>query len=71
MNENEKLGKAIDEAARDLPEGYVIYIAVEKGAGGCRMQKPDGTEISCDAESLSEEIKDLVLMARYENQSSM
>jgi hypothetical protein len=38
------LGEAINKAAELLPEGYLIRISVEHGAGWAYLEFPDGTE---------------------------
>lgn len=37
-----ELFKAIDNAARDLPDGYVINLGVENGAAWVELLYPDG-----------------------------
>lgn len=38
--------QAIEDAARDLPDGYVIEINVENGAAGVEMYDPRGNDIA-------------------------
>ncbi len=53
---------AIEAAARDLPDGWGILIAVERGSGIVDLFDAEGnsTEFASNRESLSEEIADAV-----------
>lgn len=42
VTKDEQLGAALNEAARDLPDGWKIEITVERGAGWARLHNPDG-----------------------------
>lgn len=44
---NEKLGQLIEQIAKELPEGYLIEIGVERGSGWAHMIDRDGHRRDC------------------------
>lgn len=42
------IGKEIQRAAGELPEGYEIEICVERGYGGVALRKPDDATVDFD-----------------------
>ena len=44
-NSNQLLGESLNEAARDLPEGWQIHVTVEQGAGWARLYNPEGVRV--------------------------
>tara|TARA_R100001530_G_scaffold129622_1_gene100055 strand:+ start:94 stop:309 length:216 start_codon:yes stop_codon:yes gene_type:complete len=60
--------KAIEEAAELLPEGYVIELNVENGAGWLNMYGPDGSDVElpeCVDSTLAEQIQDAMHHAQW------
>jgi hypothetical protein len=56
-----ELGAAVEYAAATLPEGYIVVIQVENGAGWVELQNPEGNVVSWNderGEFLSEDVKD-------------
>ena len=46
VNQREQaLGRVIQFAARDLPEGWQIHVTVERGAGWARLYNPEGIRV--------------------------
>jgi len=41
-SKNVALGAALDDAARDLPDGWQIHITIERGAGWAELHNPEG-----------------------------
>lgn len=39
--ENQRIGEHLQRAASELPEGYLISVTVDKGAGWVILQTPD------------------------------
>lgn len=64
---NERLGKSINLAARDLPEGCQVLITVEKGSGWAKLYDAKGTDVTNLVDwgdlDLSEHIDTLVKFA--------
>lgn len=48
VREELSIGKAINRAARDLPEGWEIRIDLERGAGVVHLTDPEGNETMID-----------------------
>lgn len=42
------IGRSIERACADLPEGFDLHVECEKGAGTVRLYHPDGEEESED-----------------------
>jgi hypothetical protein len=42
---HEKLGAAIQAAAKDLPNGWQIHVTVERGSGWARLYNPEGVRV--------------------------
>jgi hypothetical protein len=61
----ENLEEAINEAARDLPEGWTIGLMVENGAAWIELYDPDDCGIDVDTAdlSLSEMVKKALALA--------
>lgn len=53
---------AIENAARDLPDGYEIRLEIQSGYGGLVVEDPDGEEHQVDPmdRDLAEQINDIV-----------
>ena len=61
------IGKAINRAARDLPEGWGIRIDLERHAGVVFLVDPDGNEtMSENGELFSDQINAAIDAARGE-----
>jgi hypothetical protein len=66
------LFKAVDNACRDLPEGYYAKIHMEQGCGCVELFGPDDNEIHLELSDLdlSEQVTEAVFVAKaYYNQS--
>jgi len=53
------IDRVMEDAARELPEGYVIEVNVESGAAWINMYGPDGSDIElpeCVDSTLAEQI---------------
>lgn len=64
---NERLGAAIENAAENLPEGWDITLAIEKGAGVATLRDPHGNDIcggEYDGDDLAETIENAIAFAR-------
>ena len=65
VREELSIGKAINRAARDLPEGWEIRIDLERGAGVVHLTDPDGNEtMSEGGELFSDQINAAIDAAR-------
>ena len=62
------LEKALEHAAEHLPEGWTVHIAVEKGAGWVRAERPDGSmvEMHEDETDFEEQVRNAVRLAHDE-----
>lgn len=63
------LGNAVNEAARDLPVGWMVSIEVERGAGEVILFNPQGVEVAApggEEPLLSDRIRLAVEMAKKE-----
>lgn len=56
-------------AERDLPEGWVIEIYVERGSAGVRLEDPDGDGMPCDFAGLGieDQVKTAIKTAQSQN----
>lgn len=62
------LHNALEDAARYLPEGWIIRICVESGAGWAECVKPDGSAVDTTGmfstdDTLASEVKALLEIA--------
>ena len=66
VREELSIGKAINRAARDLPEGWEIRIDLERGAGVVHLTDPEGNETMIDGsgELFSDQINAAIDAAR-------
>lgn len=48
VREPTAIGRAVNRAARDLPEGWEIRIDLERGAGAVHLTDPEGKETMID-----------------------
>ena len=62
VREELSIGKAINRAARDLPEGWEIRIDLERHAGVVHLTDPEGNETMIDGsgELFSDQINDAI-----------
>ncbi|NID15433.1 hypothetical protein [Luteibacter yeojuensis] len=61
-----RIGEAVEAACRDLPDGYIIELALERGAAVPTLYDPDGEQISPEVGNgleLPDEIADFVVLA--------
>ncbi len=68
LDEKEKrwleLGKAIEEAAGSLPDGYELHVEVEKGAGSVALYDPDCDRIEqFEGDTLADQANEAVAYA--------
>ncbi len=64
-----RLGNAVNEAARALPDGWMVSIEVERGAGEVILFSPQGVEVAApggEEPLLSDRIRLAVEMAKKE-----
>lgn len=45
MTINEVIGAALNDAARDLPEGWQIHVTIERHAGWARLYNSEGIRV--------------------------
>jgi len=60
------VGEALETAYRDLPDGYIIELELERGSAVPTLYDPDGEQISPEVGSgleLPDEIADFVVLA--------
>jgi len=50
------IGRAVERACEDLPDGYNITIELEQGAGGVCLYLPDTEHNEWDADDFSDRI---------------
>ena len=62
------LENLINDAAEVLPEGWIVRIEVEKGAGWVKVIRPDGTEVEIEDDEcdMAEMFQDAVGMVMDE-----
>ncbi len=62
------LEKALEHAAEHLPEGWIVYISVEKGSGWVTAERPDGSMVDMheDETDLEEQVRNAVRLAHDE-----
>jgi hypothetical protein len=70
--EHSKRGRAIDQAAHTLPEGWVIVLQIELGYAGILLEDPNGEHIETEDYTshdshLSEQIRDAIAHAIASN----
>lgn len=59
------IGRAIDDAAGELPEGYRVFLEIERHGYGLDLRLPNGTHKTIDcAGDLDENIRDAVAIAQ-------
>ena len=58
------LEAAVEEAARDLPEGWTIEIRIEKDAGWVELWGPGGPESVDGSYNLEEQVRAALDIAR-------
>tara|TARA_Y100000401_G_scaffold100352_1_gene89170 strand:- start:283 stop:498 length:216 start_codon:yes stop_codon:yes gene_type:complete len=59
--------QAIEDAASDLPEGYVIELNIENGSAWINMYGPNGSDVEfpeCVDSTLAEQIQDAMHSAQ-------
>lgn len=63
----EKLGEAIENAAKNLPDGYTINIALQRNSGVAELcdDEGDDREFPSNHESLADTINDAVEFAMF------
>jgi hypothetical protein len=64
----EGLNDAVEEACGELPEGWMVLIYLERGAGWVELVHPDGDmhEVHADEMSISDLVRDAIRRAKGE-----
>jgi hypothetical protein len=60
------LDEALQRAARDLPDGWLIQVGVERGAAWIELHNPDGDGVNFDSspdKTLAEQLDDAIVEA--------
>ena len=56
----------MNNACRDLPEGYIVCLKMENGAAWVELETPDGIQNVPDCDDLGEWIKEATLQAEVD-----
>lgn len=66
--EGDAVGAALERAAKDLPEGWIVELSVESGSAWVSLYDPDGRGIPvcCEDLGLSEQVDVVVNAARVD-----
>lgn len=59
-----KTGEAIELACRDLPEGFVLQVSLERGAATVQLITATGISVDCDQEGLLAALEEGVSRAK-------
>ncbi len=68
-HQDPRLGDAVNQAARDLPESWQLVIVIENGAAEVVLFRPSGVEVmlpSSDEPLLSDRVRTAVEAAKKE-----